>query len=224
MRRTGCDAAAQVVPLDAAAHRVAQELLPWYAACSLGHEDVLRVEAHLAGCAHCQASLRWEQGLLAQYRALEVAGDAQRAFGALRLQLELRRARGRVLPSFWQRMLRAWQDAAPWLRRTLVVQFVVVLGLRRIVRADDTRRLSRARQRRHCQCQPGGEVSVRIRRRKRFASPCSRSARNLPVGPPPATPICFQCQQGQARAALARLRERPTVILAESLDAAGVAP
>ena len=212
-----------VVPLDAAGHRATQEILPWYAACSLGREDVLRVEAHLAECPHCQASLRWEQGLLAQYRALEIAGDVQRAFGALRLQVELRHARARVLPLLWQRLLRAWQDAAPWLRRTLVVQFVVVLAcgaLLALTSRDDYRAL-------------GSGAPVNANLVVKFRPDTSAEEIRLTLleigahfagGPTASDAYMLSVPPGHSRVALLRLRERRSVIFAESLNAAGGAP
>ena len=214
----------KVVPLDTATHRAVQALLPWHATGTLAREEAQRVEAHLAECPRCQADLQWERGLAAAHRELDTAGDVERGFGALRLQIESRRRRRRMLPTPLQRLLLGWQDAAPWLRGALAVQFALVcalvVALAFPLSRDGFRALGSG-------APVAGNLVVKFRPdtpEREMARALAESGARLAGGPTVSGAYVLSVPPGQVGAALARLRTRHWVTLAESLDAAGPAP
>ena len=54
---------ADVLPIDGAEHQAVQLLLPWHGNAMLSASEAVRVEAHVAGCARCQADLAWQARL-----------------------------------------------------------------------------------------------------------------------------------------------------------------
>ena len=54
---------ADVLPIDGAEHQAVQLLLPWHGNAMLSASEAARVEAHVAGCARCQADLAWQARL-----------------------------------------------------------------------------------------------------------------------------------------------------------------
>jgi hypothetical protein len=59
-----------VDPLDQKPHDEAESMLPWYAIGQLEESDRVRVEAHLASCAHCREQLSIERRLMREFRAI----------------------------------------------------------------------------------------------------------------------------------------------------------
>ena len=69
---------ADVLPIDGAEHQAVQLLLPWHGNAMLSESEAARVEAHVAGCARCQADLAWQARLrLASASASSGAAPAQ---------------------------------------------------------------------------------------------------------------------------------------------------
>ena len=61
---------ADIIPLHCSPHEQAQALLPWYANGTLDAAESALVDAHLAACAECRASLDVEHALAAQVASL----------------------------------------------------------------------------------------------------------------------------------------------------------
>ena len=84
---------ADVLPIDGAEHQAVQLLLPWHGNAMLSASEAARVEAHVAGCARCQADLAWQARLrLASTSAgaatlQSPAGGFDRRWMALRAKL-----------------------------------------------------------------------------------------------------------------------------------------
>jgi len=116
---------ARVLPLDAAAHRSVQALLPWYAAGSLDAGERARVEAHLAVCARCRRELAFDRGLQAAQPELPPDEAWERSLVRVQRRLaatpvtaspKVPRRRHRPAESGWQRLLGpawGWLVAAP---------------------------------------------------------------------------------------------------------------
>lgn len=213
----------ELVPQDAAVHAAVQALLPWHAAHTLGREDERLVESHLAECRSCQADLRSERELLVTYRALATPGDAERGFDSLRLRIAS--PRRRVLPASLQRWLHGWRDSTPWVRRALVLQFALMFALGGALLVErapgEYRALGGAAP------VPGNLIvkfrsdtpEVEIRRT------LTESGARFAGGPTTSQAYVLAAPAGSMSTVLARLRARPSVTLAESLDAtAGKAP
>jgi len=122
---------ARVVPLDSDEHRMAQELLPWFANGTLAAAEAAPVAAHLARCARCQA----DAAALAAVRAVPVDVDpgdnVERGWAALRGRLD-------AAPADARRSARQ-----PWwklsLQGALAAQAVVMLILVGALIATTTR-------------------------------------------------------------------------------------
>jgi hypothetical protein len=118
-------------------HRRAQLLLPWYVTGRLDPAETRQLEAHLNGCAECQAELASERILQAEYAAMPV--DAESGWAKLRSQIApeaRRRTRfARLANGLGDRLRHAisgWSTSEPWMRWGLVAQscaLVLFVGL-----------------------------------------------------------------------------------------------
>ena len=116
---------ARIIPFDAATHKVAHVLLPWWVNGTLKGDELAFVQRHLDECPHCRHEVEWLRELHAACIAGEAMPGASTAFRNLRRELEeptqgrdslarLRRLRGRT--RWWQ-----WAVAAEF-------AVIVVLG------------------------------------------------------------------------------------------------
>src|SRR5437867_12179916 len=79
---------ARVIPFDAAAHKVADALLPWIVNGTLKGEELALVQRHLGECLRCQREVEWLRELHAACIAGEAMPGASAAFRNLRRHLE----------------------------------------------------------------------------------------------------------------------------------------
>lgn len=135
------------VKLDDPAHEATQALLPWYAADRLDAPDSAAVRRHLADCPACRAELEVERRVqaaaalpdggvaagpgeatgMAGAGAGAVAGlDVERALAALLPRLAPEAPAAAPARPWWRR---AAANDASWLRWALAAQFVVIAGL-----------------------------------------------------------------------------------------------
>ena len=116
----------RVIRLDAAAHKVADVLLPWLVNGTLEGDELAFVQRHLDECLDCRHEVEWLRELHAACIAGEAMPGASVAFRNLRRELEapregrdsiarLRRSRGRTR-RWWQ-----WAIAAEF-------AVIIVLG------------------------------------------------------------------------------------------------
>ena len=110
-----------VIRFDAAAHKVADVLLPWFVNGTLKGEELALVRRHLDECPRCQHEVAWLRELHAACIAGEAAPGGSAAFGDLRRQLDAPR-RGRGSMTSTGRTRRWW----PW---ATAAQFAVIIGL-----------------------------------------------------------------------------------------------
>lgn len=89
----------QIVPLHP--HEDLQELLPWYVTGRLEPAEMAQIEAHLGKCAECQADVRFQRQLNSEIAALPV--DVEHSWQAMRDRLRVDAARRSPTP-LW----RAW--------------------------------------------------------------------------------------------------------------------
>jgi anti-sigma factor RsiW len=66
---------AEIISLRDEPHRHVELLIPWYASGQISLEDAAVVDAHLAGCAQCRAALEQEQRLKAAVSGLPISAD-----------------------------------------------------------------------------------------------------------------------------------------------------
>jgi anti-sigma factor RsiW len=114
-----------VIRFDAAAHKVADVLLPWFVNGSLKGDELALVRRHLDECPRCQQEVAWLRDLHAACIAGEATPGASAAFGNLRRQLDAPR-QGQVSmesPSGSSGRGRPWW---PW---ATAAQFAVIIAL-----------------------------------------------------------------------------------------------
>ena len=114
-----------VIRFDAAAHKVADVLLPWFVNGTLKGEELDFVQRHVDECPRCQHEVAWLRELHAACVAAEAMPGAPAAFGNLRRQLDApRQSRDSIdRPRDSPRGARRWW---PW---TTAAQFAVIIAL-----------------------------------------------------------------------------------------------
>ena len=122
----------QILRLGGDEHDIVQLLLPWYRNGALDEAESARVEAHLRGCARCQADIAWQRKLLdgipAATDAVDAPADArlERARATLRANIEA------ATPPPARRSAKAppsWRSTPAWLRWLLGLQFAAIAGV-----------------------------------------------------------------------------------------------
>ena len=78
----------RVLRFDAAAHKVADVLLPWFVNGTLEGDELQFVQRHLNECLRCQDEVQWLRELHAACIAGETMPGAAAAFRNLRRQLD----------------------------------------------------------------------------------------------------------------------------------------
>jgi anti-sigma factor RsiW len=106
------------------AHQAMQELLPWFAAGTLGVAEARQVQAHLHACAACRQELAWHKRLLETDSPLPAGLDAERALARLMPQLDAR-ATPAPARTLWQR-LRSRLDGTRWQGWAIGAQLAVI--------------------------------------------------------------------------------------------------
>jgi hypothetical protein len=216
---------AQVVQLQTAAHREIEELLPWYASGALGQDERERVEQHVPFCPQCRADLAFEQRLLTRVQALPSPdADVEQGIARLRRRIAVVAPQGRVDAAGAGAPAAAaqpgWQDAPRWLRWALVVQggVIAALGVALLVPVQDFRGLAasspddRAAAQLIVRFHPGAsEQDVR--------AALIASAARIVNGPTATGAYVLAVPESRMDSAIAELRARAAVALAESLEA-----
>ncbi len=112
----------RIISLHGDGHAAAQDNLAGYVTGVLEPEEAARFEAHLRTCAECQADLVEERKLVGALRALP-ADDTESAddgWAALRPRLTTR-------PGLKERVVRQWRASASWLRWAAAAQAAALI-------------------------------------------------------------------------------------------------
>jgi hypothetical protein len=210
-------------------HQKVQELLPWFLNGTLEHDDATLVEEHLRSCAGCRSELDCLRVLQSTYAQSELAPDAEAALARLRPRLTepaagsrpRRPARGAPPRTA---ATPGWQVAIPaWMKVALATQFVLLFGLGWTVLqsgrlAPEYHGLSASGGPQHA----AGNVVVVFDQGapQREVARILRAAGGRVVdGPTESNGFVLAVADGDLKAALARLRAEPGVVLAEPLQA-----
>ena len=213
----------RVVHLGIDVHQKVQALLPWYVCASLGAEERVRVEAHIAECPRCQAELTWERKLQAAHADIDVPGDADQGFALLRERI-VGAAAPRRRGGLMARLKHGWHEGPAWMRWALVGQCVVVAAL-----SGSLLVLLPPEQRYRAlggpAAAPGtagsGNLIVRFRpeaTEHEMRRALRDSEAQLVYGPTITDAYLLAVPAGHETAAVARLRKESSVLLVESLD------
>ena len=204
-----------IVGLDRDPHDETQLLLPWYVTGRLEPADLARVETHLAGCARCQAELRSERRLEAAIAVLPT--DVDQAWAAMARRVEPVSARRGGEPRTW-----ALGRGAPWLgwaaAAALAVALVAALPAGRPDLPLRYHTLGAAGTR------VRGNVIVMFRPEASAANlgkALEDSKARMVGGPTAAGAFVLNVPAAQRAGAIAILRARREVALAEPIDPGG---
>ena len=205
------------------AHQGVQALLPWYLSGGLDPAEVDVLEAHLSGCARCQAELAWERSVQAA-RAAPAGdaghGDVERGWARLRARIEASEraastgaaARPAPAPARLHVAMRRWRALA-------AAQFAAIGALAALLLwlpAHDERyhALGAASP------APSGNLIVRFRPEtpeRELRGALAQAGARLVDGPTVTDAYLLEVPAARQAAALAALRAQPSVVLAESL-------
>jgi hypothetical protein len=214
----------RIIRLHGDPHEEAQRLLPWYETRTLEPVEQAQVEAHLGDCAECRADLAAERRLEAEFTALPV----EAAQGWARLQGRLEREASRRRTWMGVPFGDAWRPAGggvavgrTWFGWALAAQaallaaaIAVILPAQRPAAAYHALGAAQAPA-------PSGNVVVIFRpdtpeRALRGALQANHA--QLVDGPTAADAYVLHVAPAVRAAALAGLRSRPEVVLAEPVD------
>jgi len=202
------------IPSDRDGHDGLRELLPWYVTGQLDEADAARVEAHLEGCAECQAELRFEERLESEVARLPLEVEAGWARMRRRIESERPPRRGPQNLSI----------RAPWLgwgvaaALTLSLGLVLAPSLRPAPPDDGYHALGAAPA-----VEPGNVVVIfrPDTTEKAMREALKATGARLVDGPTPADAYVLRVPAAQRDAALANLRARREIVLAQPIDSAG---
>jgi anti-sigma factor RsiW len=115
----------RVVRFDAAAHKVADVLLPWFVNGTLDAEELAFVQQHVGECTRCQREVAWLRDLRAACIAGESMPGASTVFRSLRRRLEApaegqERGTAPITPR---------ADGGTWWRWAIAAQLVVIVAM-----------------------------------------------------------------------------------------------
>ncbi len=220
-----------IIPLHDDDHLEARSLLPWYLTGRLDGAEGALVEAHLAACAECRADLAFDRRLAAEVAALPI--DVEQGWTRLRGKLAAsapRRPRGASLVGrprkdwrgAWRGVARGWRGAPQlaWAVAAQAALLLLIVGALALPRGghDRYRTLGAAR------AAASGNALVMFRpdtpeRDLRAALQASHA--RLVDGPTAAGAYVIAAPPAGRAAALAKLRARADIVMAEPIDAGG---
>jgi anti-sigma-K factor RskA len=205
-----------VIPLHGDPHETAQRLLPWYVTGTLDAAEHRLVEDHLAHCAECAAELAGEERLRAEVAALPDAPAGQ-----------WEKLRDRALASAASsRRGASWWSALPTGRRIALAAAsqaaLVLLGIGVYDRlrqpAEGAYHTLSAPEAKGAQ---GGNIIVIFRPdspEQAFRATIDAVGARLVDGPTAAGAYVLAVPDGRREAALAMLRKRADIVLAQPID------
>ncbi len=200
-------------------HEQARTLLPWYLRGRLEDEERARLEAHLSGCAECQAELRLERRLAEA--VAELPFQADEGWAQMRRRIEAQAARSRPFPPARRALMvlggGGWALAAQFAAVAVLMALVLPLARAPAYQAPPYHALGATRP------AAVGDVIVVFQPEAR-AQDLTRilraSGARLIDGPTAADAYVLDVPLAARPAALASLRADAAVAMAEPIDAA----
>ena len=213
----------RVVHLGTDVHQKVQALLPWYVCASLAAEERVRVEAHLAECARCQAELGWERKLQAAHAVIDEPDDVDLGFALLRERIagaEVPRRRSGLAA----RLMHDWHKGPAWMLWALLGQCAVVAalsGLLLVPLSSEQRYRALGGPAATPGAVGGGNLIVKFRpeaTEQEMRRALRDNEARLVYGPTTTDAYLLTVPTGHETAAVAQLRKSSAVLLVESLD------
>lgn len=228
----------RIIRLHGDEHREVLTLLPWYVTGRLDAPEHApehaQVEAHLDVCAECQAEVRFQRRLAVEIADLPISDppvDAEQGWLAMRRVLESeppRRARGGAwLRSAGHGAGRGWRAGGPWLGWAAAAVMLLAVGATLLPGWVSTwAPPARYHALGAAPVAAPGNVVVIFRpdtTERTLRETLNASNARLVDGPTAADAYVLRVPPAERIAALAKLRGRADVVLAEPIDS-GAAP
>lgn len=212
---------ARIIPFhDNDGHWELQRLLPWYVTGRLDAAERARVEAHLAACEECQEEVRFERALSETVKDLPLDAEV----GWRRLERRLKAEPPRRTGMAASRMARTGVAWAGWAVAACALAAAGIAFMARVPAQPPASGQYHALG--AAQSVTPGNLVVMFRpetpERTIRAELTAVNAR-IVDGPTAADAYVLQVPAAQRAGALARLRVRPNIVLAEPVDP-GAAP
>jgi len=209
----------KVIRLRGDSHREFQLLLPWYATGQLEAEDHALVEAHLDACPECRADLQAERRLAAEVADLPV--EVEQAWASMVHRMGPAPKR-RLATHPWRAAARHWRVGVLLLGSMVAAQAAIFL----VVAALWPRPQPPAAFHTLTAPPPAAAGNILVVFRQQTTERALReilkaSDARLVDGPTAAGAYVLRAPNAERPAALARLRARPEVVLAEPVDPRG---
>ena len=187
------------------------DLLPWYVTGQLDSAEHARVEAHLNACAECQAEARFQRRLEAEVARLPL--DVEQGWSRMRMRLQADRPGRRIVS--------ALRGRAAWLGWGLAAVVTLGAGALLIPSLAPSGGTGGYHALGAAPTSLAGNVVVVFRpdateRQMRETLRASRA--RLVNGPTPADAYVLHVAPAQRQAALATLRQRGDIVLAQPID------
>ena len=223
----------RIIRLQGDCHQDVQLLLPWYVTGSLDGAEHALVEAHLSQCPECLAELRFEHRLDREVAELPI--EAERGWAALQLRLAASSssaaspldAIGAWLASAWRRTRRAWRASPPWLGWAMAAQSAAMVAaalLVVMVLAVPRPQTAAYHALGAAPVAASGNVVVIFRpdtSERDLRAALNLSHARLVDGPTSTDAYVLHVPAAERAADLTALRRRPSIVLAEPIDAGG---
>lgn len=197
-------------------HDEAEELLPWYVTGRLDAADRERVEKHLTNCASCQAQLRLERRLADEYRAYSPHVEASWTSLRKRIEPTLPKPAPAVPAAAFG--WRSW--SRPVVAMAMAAQLAIVVltagTVRHFVQPDPAYRALGSAP---VSASANAVVVFQPQtREEQLRQLLNASGAELVGGPTDADAYVLHIAPSGRTAALADLRSRPEVVMAEPID------
>lgn len=207
---------ARIIPFPGDPHEQVQTLLPWYVSGTLDDAEAAMVDAHVAECGRCRAELEAERALRSGLAS--VALDPDQGWSRMRASIASRERNRSLRPRgfFGRRIALGWAVAAPLA--------IAAIGLVGALSMSNPWSEPRYHALGSAPAAPDGNAIILFRAEADVAE--LRAALDsvdgrVVDGPTTSGAWIVRVPADRRSAALARLRARPTVVLAEPLDADG---
>ena len=220
-----------IIRLHYTPHDDIRALLPWYVTERLDPVEHARVASHLKSCRECQEDLEFERRLGVEVAIAPV--DVEQGWASMQRRLEaasspsarvagLQAWRG-ALSRQW---VRSWRASPPWLGWALAAQAALIMVAGALTMQMTAQKMGMARYHAlgSAPAARAGNVLVIFRpdtRESVMRQALTSADARLIDGPTAADAYVLHVPPAEREAALARLRARGEVVLAEPIDGAG---
>ena len=194
-----------------AAHDAAAELLPWYVTGQLAPDEAERVGDHVAGCAECQAEVAFQKQLEAEVARLPL--DVERGWTQMRSRIE---ANDDAPVAAARRRMRG-----AWVGWGVAATFAVVAGVSWLPQTQGPQYHALG----EAKAEQGGNVVVVFHpdtTERQMRETLKAGEARLVDGPTAAGGYVLAVPAAKRPAALAALRARQNVVLAEPIAPASL--